>query len=101
MIHKVSHSHLFVYVLLPLLLLPQRSPPALDRGLLLLRGLCLGRSIIPKTTKTARLSENIDVFGFELSKEEIDSISKLNKNMRFNDPGQFCQGMGGFCPVYE
>ena len=64
-------------------------------------GLCLGRSIIPKTTKTSRLSENIDLFGFDLSQEEVDSISALNKNMRFNDPGQFCQGMGGFCPVYE
>jgi D-xylose reductase len=63
--------------------------------------LYLGRSIIPKTTKTARLSENIDLFGFALSQEEVDAISALNKNMRFNDPGQFCQGMGGFCPVYE
>ena len=62
-------------------------------------GLCLGRSIIPKTTKTARLSENIDVFGFELSKE--NHRYQAQQEHAFQRPGQFCQGMGGFCPVYE
>ena len=39
------------------------------------------REVPPKTTKTARLSENIDLFGFELSQEEVSAISALNKNM--------------------
>ncbi len=61
----------------------------------------LGRSIIPKTTKTQRLTENISIMDFELSAEQVAAISGLNKNMRFNDPGEFCQGMGAFCPIYN
>ena len=30
----------------------------------------------------------------------MDSILALNKNMRFNDPGVFCVGMGGAIPIY-
>ena len=61
----------------------------------------LGRSIIPKSTKTQRLTENISIMDFELSAEQVAAISGLNKNMRFNDPGEFCQGMGAFCPIYN
>lgn len=50
-----------------------------------------GCSIIPKTTKIERLKENIDLFDFELTTEEMDAISALNLNKRFNDPGEFCQ----------
>lgn len=50
-----------------------------------------GCSIIPKTTKVERLKENIDLFNFELSEQEMQAISELNKNKRFNDPGEFCQ----------
>ncbi|GAB5371889.1 hypothetical protein AAMO2058_001618900 [Amorphochlora amoebiformis] len=59
-------------------------------GQVLLRwGVQRGTSIIPKTTKVARLKENISIFDFELSKEDVDSIDALNLNKRFNDPGVF------------
>ena len=64
-------------------------------------GLQQGRCVIPKTTKKHRLIENIELFSFELTKEECEAVSQLNKNMRFNDPGEFCQGMGAFCPIYN
>jgi 2,5-diketo-D-gluconate reductase A len=35
---------------------------------------------IPKTSNPVRLSENIDVFDFELTAEELDAISALDRN---------------------
>lgn len=63
----------------------------------------LERNTFPltKTCKTARMIENRDVFDFSLTKEEIEKINLLNKNRRYNDPGDFCLGMGTFCPIYD
>ena len=62
-----------------------------------------GTSAIPKTTKPERLSENIDVFGesFRLTQEEMAAIDALDRNHRYNDPAEFCKGMGGPCPIYH
>jgi D-xylose reductase len=61
-----------------------------------------GTAIIPKTSKVERLVENIDLFNFSLSVEEMDSIGGLNKNKRFNDPGHFCEiAFNTFFPIYE
>lgn len=40
----------------------------------------LGLVPIPKTSKPERLTENIDVFDFELSSEEMDRISALDRH---------------------
>jgi 2,5-diketo-D-gluconate reductase A len=40
----------------------------------------LGLVPIPKTSKPERLAENIDVFDFELSSEEMDRISALDRH---------------------
>lgn len=64
-------------------------------------GVQRGTAIIPKTTKAERLKENIDLFSFELTEEQMSAISALNTNRRFNDPGVFCEGMGTFFPIYE
>src|SRR5207247_11176793 len=40
-------------------------------------GLQEGRSVIPKSTKPTRIAENIDVFDFELSADEIRAIDGL------------------------
>ena len=64
-------------------------------------GVQCGRCVIPKTTKKHRLIENIELFTFELTEEDMQLVNQLNKNMRFNDPGEFCQGMGAFCPIYN
>src|SRR4051812_18699665 len=61
-----------------------------------------GTAAIPKTTRPERLRENISIFDFELSKQEIDGISALDRNRRFNDPGVFCEkAFNTFFPIYE
>jgi len=45
-------------------------------------GLQEGRSVIPKSTKPARIAENIDVFDFELSNQEISAIDGLDTGRR-------------------
>lgn len=41
-----------------------------------------GRSAIPKSTKPARIAENIDVFDFELTTDELASIDALDTGHR-------------------
>ena len=55
-------------------------------------GVQRGTAIIPKSTKQERMIENGNIFDFTLLTEEMNSISSLNKNKRFNDPGVFCEG---------
>ena len=45
-------------------------------------GLQEGRSVIPKSTKPTRIAENIDVFDFELTGDEIAAIDTLNTAKR-------------------
>jgi D-xylose reductase len=61
-----------------------------------------GTAIVPKTSRPERLAENLALFDFELSPDEMLAISRLNRNRRFNDPGAFCeQAFNTFCPIYE
>src|SRR5947207_5881594 len=45
-------------------------------------GLQHGRSVIPKSTKPSRIAENIDVFDFELSVDEMAAIDGLDTGRR-------------------
>ncbi len=45
-------------------------------------GLQHGRSVIPKSTKPARIAENLDVFDFELSAEQLAAIDGLDTGKR-------------------
>lgn len=36
-----------------------------------------------------------------LDAAEMRAIGALNRNRRYNDPGVFTKGMGGFYPIYE
>jgi diketogulonate reductase-like aldo/keto reductase len=45
-------------------------------------GLQHGRSVIPKSTKRERIAENIDVFDFELSADEMTAIDGLDTGRR-------------------
>jgi len=65
-------------------------------------GVQRGTAVIPKTAKKERLAENMGLFDFNLTEEEMEGINALNKNKRFNDPGHFCEAaFGGFYPIYE
>ena len=45
---------------------------------------------IPKSTNEGRLLQNIDVFDFELTKEDMEKIDSLNKDLRVGpDPDNF------------
>ncbi len=70
--------------------------------ILLSWGVQNGTTVIPKTTKKDRLLENADIFDFELSYGEMDAISKLNQNKKYNDPGVYCiNSFKCFHPIYE
>jgi D-xylose reductase len=65
-------------------------------------GVQRGTSVIPKTSRVERLAENLAVFDFVLSSDEMAAISALNQNRRFNDPGAFCElAFGTFYPIYD
>jgi len=65
-------------------------------------GLQRGTAVIPKTSKPERLVENLSLSGFSLTDEEMDAISALNQNRRFNDPGKFCESaFGTFHSIYD
>ena len=61
-----------------------------------------GYSIIPKTYKIERLQENINLFNFSISKEDMQSLKTLDRHLRFNDPGKFCEkAFNTFCPIFD
>lgn len=65
-------------------------------------GVQRGTSIVPKTSRTDRMKENLDVFDFELSSDEMETVSAMNQNRRFNDPGDFAESaFNTFFPIYE
>ena len=49
-----------------------------------------GDIIFPKSVTPGRIRENFDIFGFELSGEDVERITALNRNERFGpDPDKF------------
>jgi D-xylose reductase len=65
-------------------------------------GVQRGTAIVPKTSRPERLAENLAIFDFELTADEMAAISGLNQNRRFNDPGDFCESaFNTFCPIYD
>jgi len=45
-----------------------------------------GLAVIPKSSSTDRLKQNLDVTAFDLSDAELKSITALDKKLRFNNP---------------
>ena len=65
-------------------------------------GVQRGTAVVPKTAQPKRLAENLAVFDFELSAEEMREVSSLDRGRRFNDPGVFAEAaFHTFCPIYE
>jgi len=48
-----------------------------------------GVAVIPKSNSAERLTQNLTNTEFDLTNEEIESISSLNKNIRFNNPPDY------------
>jgi len=65
-------------------------------------GVQRGCALVTKSTRPERLRENKDIFDFSLSEQEMNAISALNQDRRFNDPGDFCEAaFGKFYPIYD
>ena len=45
-----------------------------------------GIAVIPKSNNYQRLLQNLESTGFDLPQSELDEISSLDRNLRFNDP---------------
>jgi len=65
-------------------------------------GIQRGTSVIPKTSRPARLRENAALFDFSLSDADMAAISSLDRGQRFNDPGVFAEAaFNTFYPIYD
>ena len=61
-----------------------------------------GTAAVCKATSPRPLREYLAIFDFELSPEDMDGLTALNCNRRFNDPGTFCEAaFGTFFPIYD
>jgi len=68
----------------------KKSPAQVCLRWLVQRGL----TSVPKSVNQDRLRQNLDIFDFELTPEQMKTIDNLNKDLRYNDPGEFTKGMG-------
>jgi D-xylose reductase len=65
-------------------------------------GVQRGTAVVPKTSRIDRLAENLALFDFELSAEEMQAIGALDRGRRFNDPGVFGEAaFHTFMPIYD
>ena len=61
-----------------------------------------GCSVIPMSSNKERIKQNLDLFGFALDDDDVAKIKTVNRNLRFNNAGEFCEkAFGVFCPIYE
>jgi D-xylose reductase len=65
-------------------------------------GVQRGCAVIPKTQSIARLAENLALFDFALTADEMAAIDALDRNRRFNDPGFFGEkAFNTFYPIFD
>lgn len=65
-------------------------------------GVQRGTAVIPKSEQSEHLRENLDLFDFELTSEEMAVMDGLNRNRRFNDPADFGEAaFNTFYPIFD
>jgi D-xylose reductase len=65
-------------------------------------GIQRGTAVIPKSSRADRRVENLDLFDFALSDEDMQALNALDKGRRFNNPADFCEGaFHRFHAIYE
>ena len=65
-------------------------------------GIQRNTSVVTKSINPERMKENLSSYSVELTEEDMEEISSLNRNRRFNDPGDFCEGaFNTFHPIYD
>ncbi|MEM6916444.1 MAG: aldo/keto reductase [Verrucomicrobiota bacterium] len=61
-----------------------------------------GTVAIPKTQTLAHLKENIAIYDFSLSEDEMLCIDQMNRDRRFNDPAEFGEAaFNTFYPIFD
>ncbi len=65
-------------------------------------GVQRGTAVIPKTSSVERMRENINIFDFELTSQQMAAIDSLDQHRRYNDPGHFGEAaFNTFLPIYD
>ena len=65
-------------------------------------GVQRGCSVIPKSENMGRIKENLALENLELSEDDIEAISGLEKGFRMNDPAVFCpMFFNTQCPIWD
>jgi D-xylose reductase len=61
-----------------------------------------GTAVVPKTSQVERLVENLAIYDFSLSADEMSRLDGMDRGRRFNDPGVFAEkAFHTFFPIYE
>lgn len=61
-----------------------------------------GTVAIPKSQSTGHLKDNIEIYDFKLSDDEMKQIDALERNRRFNDPAEFGEAaFNTFYPIFD
>ena len=65
-------------------------------------GIHRGTSVVVKSMNAERMAQNLAASKIHLSQEDMQNISALDRNRRYNDPGVFCElAFNTFHPIYD
>lgn len=65
-------------------------------------GLQRGTNVIAKSSSADRLRENFGALDLQLTDEDMAAISAMDRHLRFNDPGHFCEvAFNTFHPIFD
>ena len=74
---------------------PHRSSPS-DHS-----SRCNSSQRVTTATSLTLSPSQLGLFDFVLSDDDLAELAALDKGRRFNDPGVFCEGMGGAVPIFD